>query len=153
MTVNEMLILARQRLGDMQKTMYSDTELIYCLNQAIDRVSAELANNFDPEITQTMVINGQEVVKRPDNFISFQGQYPVQLNYNDGEPMMQHLDPEFDGELEIRYFATMNHVKSLTDEIPFTRRMFQKQLLTYILYEARPSLEQNATSATPKAGE
>ena len=78
MKVKEMLILARQRLGDMQKTSYSDIELIYCLNNAIDRLSYELYNQNDPELTKKMTLNGTQETKRPDDFISFQGQFPVE---------------------------------------------------------------------------
>ena len=44
MTVNEMLILVRQRLGDMQKVTFSDEELIHCLNDAIDDICIDMAN-------------------------------------------------------------------------------------------------------------
>lgn len=142
MKVKEMLILARQRLGDMQKTSYSDIELIYCLNSAIDRLSYELYNQNDPELTKKMTLNGTQETKRPDDFIAFRGQFPVEFEYRADGPIMKHLDPEFDGEIEIVYYVAMPHVKSLEDEIPFKRVMFNKQLLQFLLYEAKPSIEQ-----------
>lgn len=147
MKVKEMLILARQRLGDMQKTAYSDIELIYCLNNAIDRLSYELFHQNDPELTKKMTINGNAEVKRPDDFIGFQGQFPVSFEYRADGPIMKHLDPTFDGILEIVYFVAMPHVNGLEDEIPFKRVMFNKQLLQFLLYEAKPSLEKESQNS------
>ncbi len=94
-----------------------------------------------------MTLNGTQETKRPDDFISFQGQFPVEFEYRADGPIMKHLDPEFDGELEIVYHAAMPHVKSLEDEIPFKRVMFNKQLLQFLLYEAKPSLEKEGQNS------
>ncbi len=90
-----------------------------------------------------MTINGNAEVKRPDDFIGFQGQFPVSFEYRADGPVMKHLDPTFDGTLEIVYFVAMPHVNGLEDEIPFKRVMFNKQLLQFLLYEAKPSLEKS----------
>ncbi len=50
MTANDLLILVRQRLGDMQKLSLSDEELIMSLNVAIDRLSEELSQDNNPEL-------------------------------------------------------------------------------------------------------
>lgn len=152
MKVKDILILARQRLGDMQKVSYSDIELIYCLNNAIDRLSFELYDKHDPELTKKMIITGTQEVKRPDDFLAFQGQFPVMFEYRPDGPIMKHLDSEFNGTLEIVYHVAMPHVNDLNDEIPFKRAMFTKQLLQFLLYEAKPSLEKdNQNSNTTPA--
>ena len=52
MITNDLLILVRQRLGDMQKLSLSDEELIMSLNVAIDRLSEELAQDGNPELVK-----------------------------------------------------------------------------------------------------
>ena len=52
MTTNDLLILVRQRLGDMQKLSLSDEELIMSLNVAIDRLSEELAQRWQPRVSK-----------------------------------------------------------------------------------------------------
>ena len=56
MTTNDLLILVRQRLGDMQKLSLSDEELIMSLNVAIDRLSEELAQDGNPELVKEVTL-------------------------------------------------------------------------------------------------
>ena len=73
MTVNQLLIKVRQKLNDMSKLKYSDEELIYCLNNAIDTVSLELADSKTPEFVKEFQLSAGEEVERPDDFIEFIG--------------------------------------------------------------------------------
>lgn len=142
MKAYQLLILVRQRLGDMQKISFSDVELIIALNNAIDRLCGELASKANPEILQTMVIEGQERTERPTNFIAFRGQYPIEFEQGkDGKIYAYHINPDFDGVLNAKYFAIRPHIETLDDEIPFDQSGFQKTLVMYTLYDIKPSME------------
>ena len=157
MTVNDILILVRQRLGDMNKISFSDPELLICLNNAIYRLSKELADQNDPEMGKTFNVVGQTPTKRPIDFLSLRGQYPLEwTTADDGSATCQHIDPDFTDTMPVRYFARRHEVQHLTDEIPFERPNDRKQLTLYTLYEVKPSMEQQAqqaqTGSTPKQG-
>ena len=73
MTVNDMLVLVRQRLGDMQKVTFSDAELLYCLNNAMDELCEELAEQNSPEILKEITVSETEPFTLPDDFILGKG--------------------------------------------------------------------------------
>lgn len=149
MKVNQLLIKVRQRLGDMQKISFSDPELMYCLNNAIDRLSIELAAKANPEMIKEFIVNGQTGTERPIDFIALRGQYPIEWRRNTaGNVIAVPLDPEYEGEMTVKYFAMRPHVIKMDDEIPFDQMAYQKMLVTYTLYDVKPSLEGGANDRT-----
>ncbi len=137
MTTNDLLILVRQRLGDMQKLNLSDEELIMSLNVAIDRLSEELAQDGNPELVKEVTLNGTSKELRPDDFISLCGQFPVIFIQDTDGVKIQHMDPNYAGTMIVRYFASRKHVHNLTDEIPFDKILQQRQLVTYTVYDIK----------------
>ena len=139
MTVNDILILVRQRLGDMGKLSFTDAELIYCLNNAMDEVCMELYNSYDPEIIKTVTLtsNGFDL---PEDFIAWQGQYPLDYTTKTtGKTLVTPLDPDWGGENNVlRYFAFKPHFTSLNDVIPFRTGIQQKELMTKCIYQVKP---------------
>lgn len=137
MTTNDLLILVRQRLGDMQKIALSDEELIMSVNVAIDRLSDELSIDANPEMIKTFDIKGKEKVARPDDFISLCGQFPILFHQESDGIKVSNLDPNFTRTLTVRYFANRPHVTNLTDTIPFDKVLQQRQLVTYTVYDVK----------------
>lgn len=138
MTVNQLLIKVRQKLNDMSKLKYSDEELIYCLNNAIDTVSLELADNKTPEFIKEFEISAGEEVERPDDFIEFIGQYPIAFTEEEDKVMMELLDPEYPCPMVVRYFALRPKVSLLTDKVPFYREWQLNRLIKDTVLEADP---------------
>lgn len=137
MTANDLLILVRQRLGDMQKLSLSDEELIMSLNVAIDRLSEELAQDGNPELVKVVTVTNNSKAIRPDDFISLCGQFPVIFIQERDGMKIQHMDPNYSGTMSIRYFASRPHVSNLTDTIPFDKVLQQRQLVTYTVYDIK----------------
>ena len=137
MTANDLLILVRQRLGDMQKLSLSDEELIMSLNVAIDRLSEELAQDGNPELVKVVTVTNNSKTIRPDDFISLCGQFPVIFVQERDGMKIQHMDPNYSGTMSIRYFASRPHVSNLTDTIPFDKALQQRQLVTYTVYDIK----------------
>lgn len=137
MTTNDLLILVRQRLGDMQKLSLSDEELIMSLNVAIDRLSEELAQDGNPELVKEVTVTDNSKAIRPDDFISLCGQFPVIFIQERDGMKIQHMDPNYSGTMSIRYFASRPHVSNLTDTIPFDKVLQQRQLVTYTVYDIK----------------
>lgn len=148
MKVNDLLILVRQRLGDMQKTTFSDVELIYCLNNAMDRLSIELSEQSNPEMSKEFTLRSDTETERPVDFISLRGQYPIEFKRNGGKTVVVHANPEFDGEMIVKYFAMRPHVSSLEDDIPFDQGVHHRILVIYTVYDAKPSLEAKTNDST-----
>ena len=145
-TVNDLLIRARRRLGDMQKLKLSDPELIDALNDAIDALSGKLILEKEPEMIKTLTLTNTTAVARPSEFIAFVGQYPVQfITDAQGAVTIKHLDSAFSGTLEVRYFAAKNKIAALSDTVPFSRIAHQTMLVDNTV----SSFAQNA--AAPKA--
>lgn len=138
MTVNQLLIKVRQKLNDMSKLKYSDEELIYCLNNAIDTVSLELADSKTPEFVKEFKIAAGDAVTRPDDFIEFVGQYPIAFTEDDDTVVMELLDQEYPCDMIVRYFALRPKVSLLTDKVPFYREWQLNRLITDTVLEADP---------------
>jgi hypothetical protein len=137
MTANDLLILVRQRLGDMQKLSLSDEELIMSLNVAIDRLSDELSQDNNPELVKELTLIGNNKTARPDDFISLCGQFPVVFIQDTDGIKVKHMDPNYTGSMIIRYFASRPHVTTLSDKIPFDKILQQRQLVTYTVYDIK----------------
>lgn len=137
MTANELLILVRQRLGDMQKVALSDEELIMSLNVAIDRLSEEMAIDHNPEFIKTFTVTNAEKVVRPKDYISLCGQFPLLFSQEVDGVKAYHENPDFEGSMIVRYFASRPHVVNLTDTIPFDKTLQHRQLVTYTVYDVK----------------
>lgn len=137
-TANDVLIKVRQRLGDMGKIDFSDEEMIYCLNNAMDVLSIELASQKVQDIVKNFTIEGDEVKGRPDDFISFVGQYPLEVGTDGQRVTFQHLDPNFDRTLKVKYYAMQPRITSLSDPIPNYRDIHMKALMEKVIYEIYP---------------
>lgn len=140
MTVNQVLIKVRRMLNDMSKLKYSDEELIYCLNNAIDAVSLELADNKTPDFVKECTIEAGSKVERPEDFIDFVGQYPVAFTEEGEKVIMELLDDQYPCPMIVRYFAMRPKVKLLTDKVPFFREWQLNRLIKYTVTEADPTL-------------
>lgn len=138
MTVNQLLIKVRQKLNDMSKLKYSDEELIYCLNNAIDTVSLELADSKTPEFVKEFKIAAGDTKERPDDFIEFVGQYPIAFTEDGDTVVMELLDQEYPCDMIVRYFALRPKVSLLTDKVPFYREWQLNRLITDTVLEADP---------------
>lgn len=147
MTVNQLLIKVRQKLNDMSKLKYSDEELIYCLNNAIDTVSLECSDSKTPEFVKEFSIAANEEIERPDDFIEFVGQYPIAFTEEGEKVMMELLDQEYPCPMIVRYFAMRPKVKLLTDKVPFYRDWQLKRLIDATVLEADPNQGQTEQGA------
>lgn len=139
MTVNQVLIKVRQQLNDMSKLKYSDEELIYCLNNAIDTISLELADSKTPDFVKEFEIEAGEEVERPDDFIEFVGQYPIAFTEDEDKVVMELLDQEYPCPMIVRYFALRPKVKTLEDKVPFYREWQLNRLIKNTVAEADPT--------------
>lgn len=147
MTVNQLLIKVRQKLNDMGKLKYSDEELIYCLNNAIDTVSLELADNKTPEFVKEFQLSAGESVERPDDFIEFVGQYPIAFTEGEDKVVMELLDQEYPCPMIVRYFALRPKVRTLEDKVPFYREWQLNRLIKNTVLEADPMQGQTEQGA------
>ena len=105
-TVNDIAIRVRRGIDDMQKVNYSDPEIIERINDGINFLSTELIMTKEPEMISSLTIDGQTSVARPERFVSFVGQYPIQyLTDNTGAVGLKHINPDFSGSMVVRYFS------------------------------------------------
>lgn len=131
MTVNDMLVLVRQRLGDMQKITFSDAELLYCLNNAMDELCEELAGQNSPEILKEITVSEAEPFDLPDDFISWRGQYPLDYSTDESnKTKVSLMGPSWDGDSpKLKYYANKTHFTTLNDTIPFRTLLQQQNLM------------------------
>lgn len=131
MTVNDMLVLVRQRVGDMQKITFSDAELLYCLNNAMDELCEELAEQNSPEILKEITISGARPFTLPDDFISWRGQYPLEYSTDtENKTSVSLIGPSWDGDSpKLKYYANKTHFTTLNDTIPFRTLLQQQNLM------------------------
>lgn len=131
MTVNDMLVLVRQRLGDMQKITFSDAELLYCLNNAMDELCEELAGQNSPEILKEITASETEPFDLPDDFISWRGQYPLDYSTDESnKTKVSLMGPSWDGDSpKLKYYANKTHFTKLNDTIPFRTLLQQQNLM------------------------
>lgn len=131
MTVKDMLVLVRQRLGDMQKITFSDAELLYCLNNAMDELCEELAYQNSPEILKEITVSESEPFDLPDNFISWRGQYPLEYSTDESnKTKVSLMGPSWDGDSpKLKYYASKTHFTTLNDTIPFRTLLQQQNLM------------------------
>jgi hypothetical protein len=140
MTANDLLILVRQRLGDMQKVSFSDDELLYCLNCAMDDLCIDMSQRFDPELVKTMTLTVSGLTM-PSDFISWKGQYPLSYtSSNDSlSTTITHSDDTWDDSMTLSYFAYKPHVTVVTDVIPFRTNEHCRLLMLKTLKEIKPN--------------
>ena len=130
MTVKELLVRVRQRLGDMQKLTFSDEELLFNLNNAMDELCISMSTSFDPEIIKTITLTTNGFTM-PEDFIAWQGQYALNyLENEDGSVHVYPLDSEWDGNNDVlRYFAAKPHFTSMNDKVPFRTQVHCNRLI------------------------
>lgn len=156
MTVNDILVLVRQRLADMPKLVFSDAELLYCLNNAMDELCIELADQLSPEILKELKVTDTTTnsFKLPDDFIAWQGQYP--LNYATGEDNQTNvtlMGPSWDGDTPtLKYFASKPHFKTLTETIPFRTLNQQQRLMKLCVQQVKGGNTDEGQGATKSGG-
>lgn len=131
MKVNDMLVLVRQRLGDMQKITFSDAELLYCLNNAMDELCEELADQNSPEILKEITVSESKPFDLPDDFISWRGQYPLDYSTDESnKTKVSLMGPSWDGDSpKLKYYANKTHFTTLNDTIPFRTLLQQQNLM------------------------
>lgn len=131
MTVNDMLVLVRQRVGDMQKITFSDAELLYCLNNAMDELCEELAEQNSPEILKEITVSEARPFTLPDDFISWRGQYPLEYSTDtENKTSVSLIGPSWDGDSpKLKYYANKTHFTTLNDTIPFRTLLQQQNLM------------------------
>lgn len=153
MTVNEMLVLVRQRLGDMQKVTFSDEELIHCLNDAIDDICIEMANSYDPELLKTVTL-ATGGIPLPDDFIAWQGQFALLYSTDENNiTTISPIDSEWDGENPtLKYFAYKPHVANLTDTIPFRTGTHCNRLMRMTIKEIKGGGSSDSEGASQSGG-
>lgn len=155
MTVNDILVMVRQRIGDMNKLTFSDAELLYCLNNAMDELCIELADQLSPEILKELKVQDSETksFKLPDDFIAWQGQYP--LNYvtdADNQTNVTLTGPNWDGDTPtLKYFASKTHFTALSQTVPF-RTLTQQQRLMKLCVQQIKGGTNNESQGTSKSG-
>lgn len=153
MTVNDILILVRQRLGDMQKVTFSDAELIHCLNDAMDELCTSMSEDYDPEILKEVALT-ENGIKLPDDFIAWQGQYPLLYKTDDSNvTKIYPLDSEWDGEnATMKYFAYKPHFTALEDTIPFRTGVQQKRLMKLCVQQIKGDGNSDSQGASRPSG-
>ena len=131
MTVNDILVLVRQRVGDMQKITFSDAELLYCLNNAMDELCEELAEQNSPEILKEITVSESRPFMLPDDFISWRGQYPLEYSTDtENKTSVSLIGPSWDGDSpKLKYYANKTHFTTLNDTIPFRTLLQQQNLM------------------------
>lgn len=139
MTVNDMLVLVRQRLGDMQKITFSDAELLYCLNNAMDELCEELADQNSPEILKEITVSESKPFDLPDDFISWRGQYPLDYSTDESnKTKVSLMGPSWDGDSpKLKYYANKTHFTKLDDVIPFRTLLQQQNLMRKCVQQIR----------------
>lgn len=154
MTVNDILVLVRQRLNDMNKLTFSDAELLYCLNNAMDELCIELADQLSPEILKELKVNEDGTFKLPDDFISWQGQYP--LNYvtdADNQTNVTMMGPSWDGDTPtLKYFASKPHFTTLTQTIPFRTLNQQQRLMKLCVQQVKGGTDNEGQGTSQSRG-
>ena len=138
-TVNDIAIRVRRGIDDMQKVNYSDPEIIEMINDGINFLSTELIMTKEPEMISSLTIDGQTSVARPERFVSFVGQYPIQyLTDNTGTVGLKHINPDFSGSMVVRYFSLKPVVSALTDTFPFSKLVHQTALVENVIASILP---------------
>ena len=147
MTVNELLIRVRQRLGDMNKLTFSDEELLYILNNAMDTLCLSMSVSYDPEIIKTITLTSDGFTL-PEDFLGWQGQYALSYSENpDGSVKVIPLDSQWDGNNNVlRYFASMPHVAAMEDKIPFRTQIHCNRLVMEVINQIKGKVGDSSDS-------
>lgn len=154
MTVNDILVLVRQRLNDMNKLTFSDAELLYCLNNAMDELCIELASQLSPEILKELKVTEDGTFKLPDDFISWQGQYPLDyVTDADNQTTVTMIGPSWDGETPtLKYFASKPHFTTLTQAIPFRTLNQQQRLMKLCVQQVKGGTDNEGQGTSQSRG-
>jgi len=110
-TVSTLLTKVRMKIRDTTSTEYPDSELIDCLNQAFDYLSAFLIRIKDGEMINSVEVTNGSLAK-PDDFDSFVG---AQMLYMEGDTIKTLSGST----ATMRYYVAKSHVSATTDTILF----------------------------------
>ena len=120
MYVSEALQDLRFKIHDKDIIEMTDDELVNCLNEAIQYVSAFLVGRNSPIMVKDMEVTDEETTL-PENFVKTAGVYPVKITGNTMK-WLEYEAPEEESEetpsIKIRYFATCPAVTK-DDDMPF----------------------------------
>ena len=101
MNVSDALADIRFKIHDTDTIEMTDTELLTCLNEAIQYVGSYLCGANSPISVIDLVMN-TETITLPSNFVKTVGIYPLRITGN----TIQWLDYTAGDSIKIRYFAT-----------------------------------------------
>lgn len=115
-TVNDAMVVIRQRVNDNDKINYSDAEIVNDVATACRYLGLTLIARKAPEmIIAEDVVDFMAV---PSGFHSFVGQYPV---WREGPVLRTSTGND---SVSIRYFCMPEKITSLNDAIPFSDNYF-----------------------------
>lgn len=126
---NTLCVKIRRKLNDMEKVKWDDNELMYAINLAIEELCIKHFEAKDPEYVEKIILQPGADVKRPDDFYSFQGQYPVEFYRKGPYFFIQPLDYNYENQIVCRYYAMRPKVVSMDDEVPFYSEHEQEELV------------------------
>jgi hypothetical protein len=113
-TLIEAVIRIRQKVRDTSKLKFSDSEVIACVNEAIDFISAQLIQIGDNDIVKEVVVDDGDPF--PNDFYKFAGEFPIFNNNGVVDGDDASVFP-----IKLRYYAYKPHVVSNGDLIPHKR--------------------------------
>lgn len=120
MYVTEALQDLRFKIHDKDVIEMTDDELINCLNEALQYVSAFLIGRNCPVVVKDIEVSDEETTL-PENFVKTAGIFPVKITGNTMK-WLEYEEPDEGSEekpfIKIRYFATCPAV-TINDEMPF----------------------------------
>lgn len=120
MYVSEALQDLRFKIHDKDIIEMTDDELINCLNEAIQYVSAFLIGRNSAIMVKDMEISDEETTL-PENFVKTAGIFPVKITGNKMR-WLEYEEPEEESEekpfIKVRYFATCPAI-TINDDMPF----------------------------------
>lgn len=91
---------------------YTTDECLGFLNTAIQQVCYQLIAGRSPQMVKQVTVHNLEFL--PADFVRAAGTYPVKLT---GQ-IIEFLDEDM-AELNVRYFATKEHLEGMTGDMPF----------------------------------
>ena len=114
MYVTEALKDLRFKIHEKDIITMTEDEVVNCLNEAIQYVSAFLISRNSPILVDDITIDEAEITL-PENFVKTAGLFPVKISGN----KMKWLDYEAGSSINVRYFASCPAV-TVNDEMPFS---------------------------------
>lgn len=130
MNLRQLIVEVRRKVGDMGEINWTNPEVIYAINNAIEYISISHIDAEDPEYISKIIIPPHEDVRRPKDFYSFVGQELFEFERKGNAFYLQPLDYDHEYPVVCRYYALRPKVEDLEDEIPFSSRHEQEELIS-----------------------